>query len=476
MKDPLPLEAWEIKTRAVGRWLGPVVSLGIVLLPPPDGLTPQAWITVAVMALMAVWWLTEAMPMAATALVPVILFPLLGVTSLKEATQPYAQPIIFLMLGGFIIALAIERWHLHRRIALAVLSLVGTSQSRLVLGFMIATAFLSMWISNSATTMMMLPIALSVAGVIDDRRFTVSVLLGVAYAASLGGMATLIGTPPNAMAAGYLRQEMGIAFDFLDWMRIGGPVTLMLVPLAWLILSRGAFKLAHGVNAGAIQAVAAQRAALGPMGPAEARTLWLCVAVALCWSTRPLLAGLPGLDHISDEGVAILFAVLLFLIPAGEGDRQQRLLDWSDTVRVNWGVILLLGGGLSLAAAIDQTGLAVWLGGKLSAITALPIFPLSFTLSLMVTSLSEIASNTALTAAMLPVLGATAQASGMDPLSLIVPATLAASCGFMLPVATGPNAMVFGTGHIRTVDMLKSGFLLDLTSAVVIASVATLRF
>jgi solute carrier family 13 (sodium-dependent dicarboxylate transporter), member 2/3/5 len=467
---------WEMRARRIGRWLGPVLALLVVMLPPPEGLSREAWITVAAAILMAIWWLTEAVPMAATALVPIVVFPLAGVTTLKEATQPFAQPIIFLLLGGFIIALGIERWGLHRRMALAILAVVGTSQSRLVLGFILATAFLSMWISNSAATMMMLPIALSVASVINQRSFTVAVLLGVAYAASIGGMATLIGTPPNAMAAGYLRQNMNMEVGFLDWMRVGLPVTLALVPITWLILTRGVVRLSGQNTALAATVIANERASLGRMGPAELRTMLLCLAVALAWSLRTVLQTLPGLAELSDEAIAIGFAVLMFLIPAGEGKPDQRLLDWSDTLSINWGVILLFGGGLSLAAAIDSTGLALWLGGKLAGLTDLPQFGLSFTLALMMTLLSEIASNTALAAAMLPVLGATAQATGVDPLGLLIPATLAASCGFMLPVATGPNAIVFGTGRLRTIDMVRAGLALDLAGALVIATVATALF
>lgn len=476
LDTPAQAEAWELRLRQVGRWLGPLLALAILLLPPPDGLSRAAWITVALAALMAIWWLTEAVPMAATALLPIVVLPLTGVTSLREATAPFAQPIIFLLLGGFIIALAIERWGLHRRIALAVLAHVGTSQQRLVLGFMLATAFLSMWISNSAATMMMLPIALSVAAVIEDRRFSVSVLLGIAYAASIGGMATLIGTPPNAMAAGFLRQNLGIEIGFVDWLRVGLPVAIVLVPLAWLIVTHGSFALAGGTSSLAGSVVKEERAALGTMGTAERRTLWLCIGVALAWTSRPLLSELPGLSLLSDEAIAIAFAVALFLIPAGEGKPDQRLLDWSDTVSINWGVILLFGGGLSLAAAIEATGLAQWLGTNLAAITELPLFGLSFVLALMMTLLSEIASNTALAAAMLPVLGATAQATGTEPLGLMIPATLAASCGFMLPVATGPNAIVYGTGRLRTIDMVRAGILLDFAGAFVIACAATLLF
>jgi len=467
------MEAVPPGVRRAGLIAGPLLALGLQGLVPPAGLSAAAWVVVSLALLMALWWLTEAVPMAVTALLPVAVLPLTGVTTLDAATAPYAEPIIFLLLGGFLVALSIERWGLHRRIALAVLGTVGTSPARLVLGFMLATAFLSMWMSNSAATMMVAPIALSVAAALDDRKAGAALLLGVAYAASLGGMATIIGTPPNALAVGYLKTALGREVGFLDWMRFGVPVLVCILPLAWLVLTRLAFRLDSTESAAAGAAIAAERAALGPMARAERRTALLCLALAAAWSFQPLLKTLPGLGGLSDAGLAIGFAILMFLAPSG-GRPGERLLDWTDTAGVNWGIILLFGGGLSLAGAIEATGLAQWLGGHLVGLTQAPALVLALALALGITLLSEIASNTALAAAMLPVLGATAQASGTEPLGLILPATLAASCGFMLPVATGPNAIVFGTGKVRAADMMRAGLLLDLVGAVAIALIGTL--
>jgi solute carrier family 13 (sodium-dependent dicarboxylate transporter), member 2/3/5 len=472
--DPDLAEASPLAQK-LGLILGPLLAGLLLLLPPPDGISRDAWIVVALAAVMALWWMTEAVPMAMTAMLPIIVLPLTGVSTVKEATTPFAEPIIFLLLGGFIIALSIERWGLHKRIALAVLARVGTSPSRLVLGFILATGFLSMWISNSATTMMMLPIALSVAAVMADKQLGRALLLGVAYAASIGGMATLIGTPPNIMAAGYIQQSFGREISFLDWMQVGVPVMLVMLPAIWLVITRVTHRVEDSASSLGAQVIADARSALGAMTSAERRTALICVAVALCWMFRAVLQDLPGLGRLSDDIIAVGFALLLFLVPAG-GDTAPgtKLLAWSDTVKINWGVILLFGGGLSLAAAIDKTGLAAWLGSQLAGVTDWHPLLLALLLAAAVCFLSEIASNTALVAALLPVLGATAKATGMDPMLLILPATLAASCGFMLPAATGPNAIAFGTGRLRAGDMLRAGILLDLLGIISIAVLTTL--
>jgi solute carrier family 13 (sodium-dependent dicarboxylate transporter), member 2/3/5 len=475
MQDDEQLEATPAWVRRLGLMAGPLLAVLILAMPKPPALSGDAWVVVALAVLMASWWMTEAVPMAMTAMLPIIVLPLTGVSSVKEATNPFAEPIIFLLLGGFIIALAIEKWGLHKRIAIAVVSLIGTSPSRLVLGFMIATAFLSMWISNSATTMMVLPIALSVGAVMQDRRLTAALLLAVAYAASIGGMGTLIGTPPNSMTAGYIKQSFGTTVGFADWMRLGVPVMLVMLPLCWLLLTKVTLKISSAPSAQAAEVIARERAQLGRMSVPEWRTSLICIIVALCWTFRSFITALPGLGKLSDDIIAVLFALLMFLVPAGYAKApDKRLLDWSDTIKINWGVILLFGGGLSLAAAIDKTGLAQWLGQGLAGATHLPPFLLALLLAAAVCFLSEIASNTALVAALLPVLGATAKAAGMDPLVLILPATLAASCGFMLPAATGPNAIVFGTGRLKSADMLRAGLLLDIIGILAIASLSTL--
>lgn len=473
-----PLEETSPLLRRAGLYAGPMLAALVILFSPPAGLSREAWIVVALVALMATWWITEALPMAVTAFLPIIVLPLTGVASIKEATAPFAEPIIFLLLGGFIVALAIERWGLHKRMALFVLDTVGASPSRLVLGFIIATAFLSMWISNSATTMMMLPIALSVAGLMqtaspDDKSFAPAAILGVAYAASLGGMGTIVGTPPNAMAVGYVRQTFHTEISFVDWMRVGVPIMLLLVPLCWIILTRVAFRLSSAPVAGVKDLVHNARAGLGKMAAPEIRTTLLCVLLALSWIFSAQLKTLPGLKGLSDELIAMLFAVLMFLVPSGNAP-DEKLLKWQDTLSINWGVILLFGGGLSLAAAMDRTGLAQWLGAHLTLLRGVHPLLLMLVLCGVVTFLSEIASNTALVAALLPVLGAAAQATGMDAKALAIPVALAASCGFMLPAATGPNAIAFGSGRIKAAHMARAGLLLDGTGIVVIAVVCWL--
>jgi solute carrier family 13 (sodium-dependent dicarboxylate transporter), member 2/3/5 len=473
-----PPEETSPMLRRIGLMAGPVLMALVLLLPAPAGLSREAWLVVALVTLMAVWWMTEAIPMAMTAFLPIIYLPLTGASTLKEATTPFAEPIIFLLLGGFIVALAIERWGLHKRIALFVLDLVGASPSRLVLGFIIATAFLSMWISNSATTMMMLPIALSVASVMhqtnpDDKTFAPAAILGVAYAASIGGMGTLVGTPPNAMAAGYVKQTFQTEISFGAWMQIGVPVMLILIPLCWIILTRLAFRVSATEHPGVHTLVHGLRAGQGPMSKAEIRTALLCSLLAILWIFSAQLKKLPGLSGVSDELIAMLFAVLMFLIPSGMV-RDEKLLNWGDTLNINWGVIFLFGGGLSLAAAMDRTGLAQWLGDFLSVLKDVHPLVLLLIMCGTVTALSEIASNTALVAALLPVLGAGATATGLPPETLAIPLALAANCGFMLPAATGPNAIAFGSGRIKAAHMARAGILLDIAGVVVIALVCWL--
>jgi solute carrier family 13 (sodium-dependent dicarboxylate transporter), member 2/3/5 len=473
-----PLEETSPALRRFGLFAGPVLAGLVMVVSPPAGLSREAWIVVGLVVLMAVWWISEAIPMAMTAFLPIIVLPLAGVSTIREATGPFAEPIIFLLLGGFIVALAIERWGLHKRMALFVLDTVGASPSRLVLGFIIATAFLSMWISNSATTMMMLPIALSVASVMqetspDDKSFAPAAILGVAYAASIGGMGTIVGTPPNAMAVGYVRQTFGTEISFVQWMMVGVPIILVMVPLCWLLLTRVAFRVSSVEIPGVQDIVHRSRAGLGRMAAPEIRTALLCVLLALAWIFSAQLKKLPGLSGLSDELIAMLFAVLMFLVPSGML-AGEKLLKWQDTLNINWGVIFLFGGGLSLAAAMDRTGLAQWLGGQLTLLRGVHPLVLMLVLCASVTFLSEIASNTALVAALLPVLGAAAQATGMEGETLAIPVALAASCGFMLPAATGPNAIAFGSGRIKAAHMARAGILLDMAGIVVIAVVCWL--
>jgi sodium-dependent dicarboxylate transporter 2/3/5 len=472
-----PPESGNRGYQRVGLVLGPVLCALVLVLPAPAGMAAAAWDVTAVAALMAVWWATEAIPVPVTALIPLLLFPLLGLGSAGEAAAPYANPLIFLFLGGFMIALAMERWNLHRRIALNVVRRVGAHPLAIVAGFMAATAGLSMWVSNTATTMMMLPIAASVIAVFlaeeaesdgpQARNFATACMLGIAYAASIGGLATLVGTPPNALLAAFMSQSHGLDIGFAAWMGVGLPVTLALLPLAWLVLTRVVypFDLPHAREAAGV--VDRAHAEMGQISRPELRVAAVFALVAGLWIFRPLLSGLPGLGGLTDPGIAILGGVLLFLIPSGAG--SGFLLDWEWAKKLPWGVLILFGGGLSLAAAASRTGLAQWIGDSLAGLGAWPLLGLAAVVTVVVILLTELTSNTATTAAFLPVVASIAVATGADPLMLAAPAALAASCAFMLPVATPPNAIVFASGHVTIPQMVRAGAVLNLVAAAAIS-------
>jgi len=451
------LAAW------IGLFLGPLLLVACLLTDPPAGLSETAWRTVGMAAMMAVWWSTEAIPIPATSLLPVLLIPLLGIDSLAKATAPYANPTIFLFLGGFLLGLAMQRWNLHKRIALATLLAVGNQPSRQIAGFMIATAFISMWVSNTATSIMMLPIGLSVIGLLTEgsareqsERFATALLLGIAYAASVGGIATLIGTPPNALLAAFLRENHDVHIGFGQWMLLGVPVTAGMLLFTWWWLTRGGFRLSGGDSRSMLQQ---EMGALGPMSRQEKLVALIFTLAALAWIFQPLLAEhLPGLN---DTSIAIGAALLLFLIPANVQERTF-LLDWQTANKLPWGVLLLFGGGLSLAGVIGASGLAEWIAQSLGGLDMLPLIMMIGLVALVITFLTEITSNTATAAAFLPLLGALAVAQGLPPQMLAIPAAIAASCAFMMPVATPPNAIVFGTGEMRIQSMIKAGFALNL--------------
>lgn len=452
----------------------------VLLLPAPEGLPPAGWRVAAVVVLMAVLWMTEAVPLAATALLPLVLFPALGVAPVDAAAAPYANPLIFLFMGGFLIALAIERWNLHRRLALLLLAAIGAREDLQVAGVMLATAAVSMWVSNTATALMMLPVALSIVprdgnGEIAARHknFAAALLLAVAYGASIGGVATLVGTPPNALFAGYMLDHHGVEIGFGRWMLIGVPIAAAMLVITWVLLTRVRYRISRAPVRGAHAAVREALAELGPASVAEKRTALVFGATALLWITRPLFEkGLPA-GLLSDTGIAMAGALALFLVPTGRA-RGERLLDWAHAERLPWGVLLLFGGGLSLAAAIANSGLADWLGGQLTALDAWPTLILVAVIVLLITAFSELASNTATAATFLPVVAALALSVGEDPLALAIPAALAASFGFMLPVATPPNAIVFASGRISVGEMLRAGAWLDVLGVLVIVGVVRL--
>lgn len=465
----------------LGLFLGPLLFLILLFMEAPGTMTAGAWQVAALTALMAVWWVTEAVPIPVTALLPVALLPLLGVMDITSAAAPYANPLIFLFLGGFMIAAALQRWNLHRRIALRILRLAGHSLGRLVAGFMAATAALSMWVSNTATAALMLPIGISVLVLLEEqdvdialahsRNFALALLLGIAFGANIGGMATLIGTPPNALLAGYLSEQHGLQIGFVQWMGVGLPASLLLLAACWWILCRRVFPLPSRHIEGIEALIDHQRAALGRMSVSESRVAMVFIAVALAWLGRPLLELLlPGIG-LSDPGIAVLGALLLFLIPAGGGHRGG-LLQWEATRELPWGVLVLVGGGLSLGAAITASGLSEAVVAALGDLGGWPLWTLVLLVALVAMLLSHVTSNTATAATLLPLAAALALTLGHSPLLLAVPVALAASCAFMLPVATPPNAIVFGSGRLEVPDMVRAGWQLSLLALAVVVLVA----
>jgi sodium-dependent dicarboxylate transporter 2/3/5 len=466
--------------REIGILLGIGVFLFLMLV--PAGLSAPIRAVAAVTTLMVIWWISEAIPLEATALVPVVAFPLLGVLSPGEATAPYADRVIFLFLGGFLIAAAMERWNLHRRIALAIISRVGTRPRRLVLGVMVATAFISLWISNTATAMMMIPIALALAGAVPEgqagegpaaveKSFGKCLVLSVAYGASIGGMGTLIGSPPNGIFAAQARTLFPGAptVDFFSWLLFGLPFAAILLPLAWLWLTRGVFRDMPETIPLAGEGIRKEKEALGPLSRGERWTLLVFVLVALAWIFQETkqVGGIliPGIDSIlpgiSDASIAIGGALLLFLLPVDAG-KGIWTLDWEHAVKIPWGILILFGGGLSLSVAFIKSGLAEALVRYFGILHALPQVLVVAIIATAICFLSEVTSNTAIASIMVPVMALTAVAGGIHPFLLMTTAAIASSMGFMLPVATPPNAIAFGTGYLSMREMVRSGFALNL--------------
>jgi len=473
------------RAQRLGLPAGPLLGLALGLVLPdayvgPDGASVGFGVagraTAGVAAWMAIWWLSEAIPLYATALLPLVSFPLLGVRSMKATAEPYAHPLIFLFLGGFLIALTMERWGLHRRFALVSLRLVGERPTHMVGGFMVVTAVLSMWSSNSAAAILMLAVATSVIKLVasrvdvednDERShpFALALLLGVAYAASIGGIATPIGTPPNLFLLSYAEENLGRPISFVRWMGVGSSVVVVFLPLAWWLLVRVIFPPGIERVEGGGAAVGRALAALGPMSRGERTTLVVFGATASLWLTRPLLvgaevAGVRPLAGLEDAGIAMLGALALFVIPV---DRRAGVhaLDWEHAVRVPWGVLLLFGGGLSLAAAMQANGVGPLLGSQLGALAGWSSWVLVLAIVTGVVFLTELTSNTATTATLVPILAGLAPGLGHDPLLLAVPAAIAASCAFMLPAATPPNAAIFGSGLVTIRDMSRAGLWLN---------------
>ncbi|MCB9845964.1 MAG: DASS family sodium-coupled anion symporter [Phycisphaeraceae bacterium] len=493
---------WTRRTRLIGLFVGPAIAILVASLAPSArfdeagrviaGLTGAGRACVAVATLMATWWLTEAIPIAATALLPVVLFPLLGVLSAKDTASRYADEIIFLFMGGFILGLAMQRWGLHRRIALLTILAVGTRPSRLIAGFMIATAMLSMFVSNTATTIMLLPIGMSVVSLVvsrmglsaphDDPKvaaFATCLLLSIAYAASIGGMGTLIGTPPNSFFASFARERLGTTISFARWMVLGLPIVVVFLPVAWLYMTRRAFPIRLEALPGGREMIRDELRALGRMSRAEwCVFLTFCTTVALWLSRDAIVAigeshGIAWLRSLSDPMIAMAGALVLFVLPT---DRSCRtfVMDWDHAVRLPWGVLMLFGGGLALAKGLSATNVDLFLGRAFAGLGEVPTVALLLVLTTATVFLSELASNTALVTALLPVLVEAAPAMGVDDLTALIPVTLAASCGFMLPVATPPNAIVFGSGFIQVRQMARAGLMLNFIGIVIVTSLSML--
>ncbi|WP_375324065.1 SLC13 family permease [Flagellimonas sp. GZD32] len=457
-----------------GLVLGPLLFIWIQFFFTDDTLSEQGKNVLASTVWIGVWWVFEVLPIAITALLPILLFPLLGAVALGDTTASYGHKYVFLFMGGFILAAAIEKWNLHKRIALQIIKAFGTNLYSIVLGFMVATAFLSMWISNTATTVMVIPMAISIVKQLDDnpdtpenenKLFGKLLMLSIAYAASIGGIATLIGTPPNLVFAGFVQKTYGVDISFWQWMKFGLPVSSILLVLAWWYLTRMAFPLQQVRFPGGRKEINRLLDELGPLGKEEKRVLCVFVFTAFCWITRSFLwqKFIPQMD---DTIIAIGAAIVLFLIPANQ---TGPLLKWKEAVQIPWGIILLFGGGMAIAKGFQDTGLANYLGGQMRVFESLPLFALVLLIICCVNFLTEITSNLATTAMMLPVLAPLALTLGINPYLLMVACTSAASCAFMLPVATPPNAVVFGSGLLQMKDMVRTGFFMNVISIVFMA-------
>ena len=456
---------------------GPLLFLVVLLLPVPEGMSPEALRVAAVALLMACFWMAETLPIPITAVLPIFMFPLLRVMPTAEVTASYGDQILFLFMGGFIIAIAMQKWNLHRRIALNVVHRVGSSPDRLVLGMMLATALVSMWVSNTATAMMMTPVGIAV---IESTRktgqvqtgpdnFGIALMLAIAYAASIGGLATLIGTPPNAIFLGLLNRLYDQQIGFLDWMKLGVPVSVCLLVLCWFLLTRVFFRMQGAAidNANARDYIELELAKMGRISPEENRVAWVFALVAVCWVLRGLI-NLPALSMVSDSAIAMAGAFLLFIIPAGR-DKGGFLLDWDTAKDIPWDVILLMGGGFALAEAFTITGLTEWLASQFGILEGMPVFLLTLIIVVFIVFIGEMTSNAATATMFIPVMGALAVSMGLAPLTLMVPTVLATSLGFMLPVATPPNAIVFASRYITIENMVKAGFWLNIGGALIVA-------
>jgi sodium-dependent dicarboxylate transporter 2/3/5 len=470
-----------VTAQKIGLFLGPITFLILLLIPNPEIMSPEAWKVVALAVFMLLWWVTEAVPIPVTALLPLIVLPLMGVMNMKAAASPYANPIVFLFMGGFMIALAMEKWNLHRRIALTIVSWTGTNANGILLGFMIATAALSMWISNTATTIMMLPIAMSVIQLLKKNRveesskgfrnFALVMMLGIAYSANIGGLGTLIGTPPTVVFAGFMEETYDYQVAFADWLKIGFPFAVLMIAITYLFLVKILYPNRLGKFEGAHELIEKEVEKLGSLSLGEKRTLIVFIGTALFWIFRSPINGLFPSLKLSDTGIAMIATIFLFVIPINF-KKSEFILDWKATEKLPWGILLLFGGGLSLAAALAQTGIIDLIGAQFKEANNIG-FWVVMGLTAVSLFLTEIIGNLALVTVFLPVVGGIAIGTGVDPLHATIPVTLAASCAFTLPMSTPPNAIVFASGHVKVAEMSRAGIVLNLVAILLIAVLAS---
>ena len=461
----------KISKKKIGLVLGPVLFALVMLFFNPENLNPDAKSILASTIWIAIWWITECVPISVTALLPIVLFPLTGGLDIKSTTASYGHNLVFLFVGGFIIALAIEKWNLHKRVALNIIKFTGTKKSRIILGFMIATAVLSMFISNTATTIMILPVGMAIISKVSESNnsyeninFGKSLMIAIAYSASIGGMATLIGTPPNMIFAGVVKESYGIEIGMLEWSKFGLPVSLFLLIICWIYLTKVAFSFEDKNQASGKQEINNQLKKLGKFSNEELKVSVIFGLTAFGWIFRKQLVKI--IPFLDDTIIAISFAIVLFIIP---DKKNKPLLNWEDTIKLPWGILLLFGGGMAIASAFGKSGLALWIANLLSTMNGVSLFLLILIIVVSINLLTELTSNMATTAMLLPVLVTMALAINVHPYFLLVSATLAASCAFMLPIATPPNAIVFGSGLLKIEDMFKKGIWMNLFSVIVIS-------
>ncbi|MFZ4451178.1 SLC13 family permease [Salibacterium aidingense] len=467
------------RAQLVGLILGPLLFVLAMLFFQPDDLSAAAQTVLAATLWIATWWITEAIPIPATSLLPIILLPLFGAVDVDTVVSSYGNDIIFLFLGGFFIATAMEKWNLHKRIALNIIDFIGTSTNRIILGFMVATSFLSMWVSNTASTMMMIPIGMAIVyqvtealkeeeGNKDLKKFEKAIIFGIGYAGTIGGLGTLIGTPPNSLLAGTVEELYGVEISFAGWMAFAVPVVAILLVSAWVYLTKIIYPINMKQLPGGRELIKQEKTALGHIGPEEKAVLAVFVFAAFMWITRTFIwEDIVSLPEISDGMIAITATLLLFSIPSAHKE-ETKVLEWKDSKNIPWGILLLFGGGLAIASGFENTGLSNWMAEQLTVLEGMNFVLIVLVSTALVLFLTEITSNTATGTMILPVVASLAIALNIHPYALMVPCAMAANCAFMLPVGTPPNAIIFGTGKLKIIQMVQNGFWLNVLAIILI--------